>query len=138
MIKALKATLAPFAKREKPQLSTWPAASFIKTARVLGVECVLRRRSPHRTKQTQDDGWACGYACFCWLFGTIGWIVSTTSGCRRPSFVYDGMILLIFAAVLICWFRFVFDRYNYATGHSADFPTLAADYDRRERAWAGR
>jgi hypothetical protein len=42
MIEALKATLAPFAKREKPQLSTWLAASFIKAARVLGVERVLR------------------------------------------------------------------------------------------------
>jgi hypothetical protein len=136
MIEALKATLAPSAKREKPQLSAWPAASFIKTARVLGVERVLRRRSPHSTKQNQDDGWACGYACLSWLFGTIGWIAGTTAGCRRPQPAYDGMILLIFTARLIRLFRFVSTVTIMQQRYAAALLPRWDDTDRRESAWA--
>jgi hypothetical protein len=45
VIEAVEATLAPFIKREKPQLFPRPAASFIKNGLRFRELCIVRRKN---------------------------------------------------------------------------------------------
>jgi hypothetical protein len=110
VIKALAATLAPFAEAEKPQLSPWLAASFIKNSRCISG---LGDANSHRCIAPDNPGSAVGDTVtpgFTWLSAQT-WPRGRSQDRPRDSIsatlVHSGMILLIFAAGLTNRFRFV-------------------------------
>jgi hypothetical protein len=139
MIEALKATLAPFAKCEKPQLSTSPAASFIKNGPCIGgVNAFFASlAAPHEANSRRRLGLRIHLFLLAfrddWVDRRHYRRLPPTALCTRwndAAHIRSSRDLL----VSIC-----FNRYNYATGifrRSSD--VWRETTDRGESAWAGR
>jgi hypothetical protein len=118
LIKALAVTLAPFGQPEKPQVFPRPAASFIKNGPDISMlEAIGGRRRRERRRFWKGAG------------GTvmpvlIGIFCDDLTQPDRASRSFESvsagllrleMMLLIFTAGPMRWFRFGLDRHNFAT-----------------------
>jgi hypothetical protein len=71
LIEALGWTVAPFSKREKPQVFPRPATSFIKNGPDISMLEAGRQTPLSLTAQMSEKCRRDGYACFDWNFATI-------------------------------------------------------------------